>query len=135
MSKSAPSSNSYIALLDSPEEIRRKIKIAVTDSGKEVKYDPKSKPAISNLMAIYSAFAGLSYDTIEKRYHAKDYAEFKKELAELLVQKLSPIQKKYQELTRDEKKIKKILLEGSEEARQVARKTINMVKERIGLVL
>ena len=74
MSKSATSANNYIALLESPEEIRRKIKIAVTDSGKEIKYDKKSKPAISNLMDIYGAFSGMATAEIENKFKNYGYA-------------------------------------------------------------
>ena len=133
MSKSAPSPNNYIGLLDSPEEIRRKIKIAVTDSDKEIRYDIKTKPAISNLMTIYSAFSELSHGAIEKRYQNKGYAQFKNDLAELLVKKLMPIQQKYRELSRG-KKVIKILQDGAKKASLVANKTLLEVKKKVGLL-
>lgn len=132
MSKSASSPNNYIALLDTPEEIRRKIKVAVTDSGKEIKYDKKEKPALSNLMDIYGAFSGLSYDEIEKKFKNSGYAEFKKELGELLVDKLTSIQKKYAEL-KDEK-VLDILRDGAKRANAIASKTLSAVKEKMGFV-
>ncbi|MBI2640866.1 MAG: tryptophan--tRNA ligase [Candidatus Sungbacteria bacterium] len=135
MSKSAPSPNNFIALLDSPEEIRRKIKIAVTDSGRDIRYDEKSKPAISNLMAIYSAFSGMTVSQIEKKYHGKGYADFKRDLGELLVEKLTPIQKKYRELSRDDKKLLAILRSGAKKATGVANKTLSVVKRKVGFVL
>lgn len=135
MSKSASSPNNYIALLDSPEEISRKIKIAVTDSGKEIKYDSAGKPAISNLMSIHGAFSGLSNAEIEKKYRGKGYGEFKKGLGELLVEKLSPIRKKYIMLSKDKKELLTTLQSGSEKAAKVANQTLNMVKERVGFVL
>ena len=135
MSKSASSPNNYIALLDSPKEILRKIKIAVTDSGKEIKYDPAEKPAISNLMSIYSAFSGLSLADIGKKYHGKGYGEFKKDLGEILVKKLSPIQKKYLELSKNKKSLLATLNSGSQKAARVANQTLSVVKERVGLVL
>jgi len=135
MSKSASSPHNYIGLLDSPEEIRRKIKIAVTDSGREIRYDAKNKPAISNLLTIYSAFAGLSYSELESRYLGKGYAEFKTDLAELLVKKLTPIQKKYKELARDKKAVREILRDGAEKAARLANQTLVIVKKKIGFVL
>ncbi|QQG45345.1 MAG: tryptophan--tRNA ligase [Candidatus Sungiibacteriota bacterium] len=134
MSKSAPSPNNYIALFDSPAQIRRKIKIAVTDSGSEVRYDQKIKPAISNLMTIYSAFAGLSRAQIEKKYRGKGYAEFKNDLGELLVRRLAPIQKKYQTLIKNKKALLAILKQGAKEADKTASVTLRLVKERVGFV-
>lgn len=135
MSKSAPSPDNYIALLDSPEEIRRKIKIAVTDSGRDIRYDEKSKPAVSNLMAIYSAFSDMSLSQIEKKYQTRGYADFKRDLAELLVKKLAPIQKKYHELSRREKTILNTLTGGAKKAKTVANKTLFVVKKKVGFVL
>lgn len=134
MSKSAPNANNYIALLDHPEEIRRKVKIAVTDSGREIRHDEIEKPAISNLMAIYSAFSGLSHPVVEKKYRGKGYAEFKKDLAELLIKKLSPLQKKYKELYKNPKKLLGILRGGAKKARSVAEETLVQVRRKIGLL-
>lgn len=135
MSKSASSPNSYIALLDTPEEIRRKIKTAVTDSGKEIRYDPRRKLAISNLVSIYSAFSGLSYVEIEKKYHGKGYAGFKKDLAELLINKLTPIQRKYNMLSRNDTAVYTVLKHGAKQASAVANRTLFEVKRKVGFVL
>lgn len=135
MSKSAASSNNYIALLDSPAEIRRKVKIAVTDSGSEIKYDLAAKPAVSNLMTIYSSFADLSYAALEKKYQNRGYAEFKKDLGELLVNKLVPIQKKYKELSKDKESILKILHENAKKASSIANRTLLEVKKKVGFVI
>lgn len=135
MSKSAASSNNYIALLDSPGEIRRKIKTAVTDSGKEIRYDPDTKPAVSNLLTIYSSFSGQDFTEIEKKYTGRGYAEFKTDLAELLVKKLAPIQKKYRELSKDKKTILEILHKNAKEASSIANRTLLVVKKKIGFVL
>src|SRR3989338_1002961 len=135
MSKSASSPNNYISLLDSPKEIRHKIKIAITDSGQEIKYDLAGKPAISNLMSIYSAFSDLSLADIGKKYHRKEYSEFKKDLNEILVKKLSPIQKKYLELSKDKKSLLATLNCGSKKASKVANQTLTVVKEKVGFVL
>ncbi|MBI2637731.1 MAG: tryptophan--tRNA ligase, partial [Candidatus Sungbacteria bacterium] len=94
MSKSASSKNNYIALLDSADEIRRKIKIAVTDSGSEVRA-LHDKPAISNLIAIYSGYLGKTTSDIEKMYLGKGYGDFKKDLADVVVEGLKPLQEKF----------------------------------------
>ena len=135
MSKSAASPNNYISLLDSPDAVRKKIKIAVTDSGSEVRYDEKGKPAISNLLAVYSAFSGNPVTDIENRYRGKGYSEFKNDLAELLVAKLAPIQKKYMTLTKNKKALCTILDKGAEQANAVAKKTLCLVKEKMGFIL
>jgi tryptophanyl-tRNA synthetase len=134
MSKSASSPNNYIGVLDSAEEIRRKIKIAVTDSGKEIKHDLVKKPAISNLLTIYSSIADKEIAEIEKQYLNKGYVEFKKDLAELLIKKLSPIQEKYQELNKDHGPIIEILSDGKKRAEKVANATLKEVKQKIGLI-
>jgi len=135
MSKSATSINNYISLLDSPGEIRRKIKTAVTDSGREIHYDEKEKPAISNLISIYSAFRGYSLAEVERKYSGKSYVEFKHDLAELLVEKLSPIQKRYNELSQDRKGLLKILQDGAKKADRVASKTLTEAKKKVGFLL
>ncbi|MGO4276053.1 tryptophan--tRNA ligase, partial [Paenibacillus sp. TAF58] len=85
MSKSNPNAGSYIAMLDEPDVIRKKLSRAVTDSGREVKYDPQNKPEVSNLMSIYSHFAEMSLVEIEAKYDGQGYGPFKKDLAEHLV--------------------------------------------------
>ncbi|TSD04637.1 MAG: tryptophanyl-tRNA synthetase [Parcubacteria group bacterium Greene0714_36] len=134
MSKSAASANNYISLLDEPDEIRRKIKIAVTDSGKEIIYNEEDKPAIANLMRIFSAFSGREVSDIENQYRGKSYAEFKNDLAELLVDKLEPIQTHYQNLAGDEKALLAILKDGAEQARVEAKQTISDVRQKVGFV-
>ncbi len=134
MSKSAASTNNYIGLLDSESEIRRKIKIAVTDSGKEIKFNPETKPAISNLLAIYSRMAGASISELEKKYAGKTYAEFKSGLAETLIKTLSPIQKQYIEFAKDKTSVLKILRDGAERAREFAKATMQDVRAKVGLL-
>jgi tryptophanyl-tRNA synthetase len=134
MSKSASSANNYIALLDTPDEILRKIKIAVTDSGKEIAYDAEEKPAIANLMRIFGAFADISTQDVEDRYRGKTYADFKRDLGDLLVEKLSPLQTRYRELSTDPDSVMKILRDGAGRAHEVAAKTLQNVHEKIGFV-
>lgn len=135
MSKSAANPANYIALLDSPAEIRRKIKTAVTDSGKEIIYSPETKPAISNLAAIYSAFSGLTFSRIEEKYRGTGYAEFKNDLAELLIKQLAPIQKRYQKLIKDKKGLLAELAQGAKKADSVASPTLQKAKKRMGFLV
>ena len=141
MSKSAENPNNYIALLDSPEIIREKIKVAVTDSGNKIKYDAENKPAISNLLLIYSLFSGLPADRqgksipiLEKEYAGKNYFAFKKDLAEVIIEGLSPIQKKYQELSANPDYVKNVLRAGAEKAKAIASQTIKEVRVKIGFL-
>ncbi len=122
-----------IALMDSPDEIREKIKKAVTDSGKEIKFDEKNKPAISNLITIYSLLSGKPREEIENQYKGKTYVEFKNDLAEVIVDFLKPFQKKYNEFKNNLSEVEKILTASEEKARTEAQKTLNEVKEKIGL--
>lgn len=135
MSKSAASANNYIALLDSLDEIRRKIKIAVTDSEKEVRYDEARKPAIANLMQIYSAFEDTNLEKIEERYQGKSYADFKNDLGELLVEKMTPFQDRYRELEKDKQQVLDILKVGAKRANEIANATLRDVQQKIGFVL
>ncbi|MBI2056075.1 MAG: tryptophan--tRNA ligase [Candidatus Sungbacteria bacterium] len=135
MSKSAESQSSYIAILDTPDEIRKKIKNAVTDSGKEIEYNPSAKPAIANLIAIMSAFSGSSEQEVAEKHNGKGYAEFKSDLAELIVKKLAPIQETYRKLAENPDATLKILKQGAKNARETANETLNSAKEKMGFVL
>lgn len=123
---------SYIALLDSPEEIRKKIKTAVTDSGKEIIYNPENKPAVSNLLMIFSLFAQKTVKEIEREYKNKGYTEFKKDLAETVIAGLAPLQKKFKELESNSSLIKSTVEEGSKNAGKNASLTTEEVKRKIG---
>ena len=122
-----------IALSDDPDTIRAKIKKAVTDSGKEVKYDEKSKPAISNLLTIYHLLSGKEIKTLEKEYDGKSYVDFKNDLAEVVVNFLKPFQEKRKEFEKDPDKVLEILTKSEEKARILASSTLQAVKERMGL--
>lgn len=132
MSKSRPTG--CLFLDDSPEIIRAKIKKAVTDSGSEIKYDPKNKPAISNLMKIYQAMAGQSIKNIEKKYKNNGYGDFKKDLTEVIAAHFAPFQKTKKRLKARPQKIMKILAAGAVKAGFAAQATIEEVKKRIGLI-
>lgn len=134
MSKSAPSANNYIAMLDEPEEIRRKIKIAVTDSGSDIRYHPEEKPAISNLLSIMSHFSDTPIASLEERYQEKNYSEFKSDMAELVVEKLSLIRARCLELLENKTELIAILKNGRKRAHETAEKTLAEVKQKIGLL-
>ena len=133
MSKSAGSEHSYVAVMDPPDVIRRKIKRAVTDSGAEVR-GGSDKPALTNLLDIYSALAGEPVVDIECRYEGKGYADFKADLGEVVVDALSPIQARIRELEADKAYTLDVLKTGAERAEAIAERTLAKVRERVGLV-
>jgi len=133
MSKSdAP--ESFIGIFEEPESIQKKVQRAVTDTGKEIKYNPTKKPGISSLVTIYSLFSNESLSQVEKRFEGKEYAAFKKTLADLLIKKLEPLRKKKKELDSRELYVREILRQGQERARSIAQNTMAEVKEKIGLL-
>lgn len=132
MSKSATSEYNYIALSDSAEDIERKIKKAVTDSGSEIKYQD-DKPALKNLINIYSSFSGKSPKEIERGYEGKNYSDFKKGLTEIIIEGLKPIQEKLKNISDEE--VLEILQKGAKKVRPIASEKIRKVKEKIGFVL
>jgi tryptophanyl-tRNA synthetase len=134
MSKSNPNAGSYISLLDPPDVIRKKISRAVTDSGREVRYDPAAKPEISNLISIYSQCSDLGIAEIEAKFEGQGYGTFKKELAERIVETLEPLQERYRQI-RESGEIYDILRQGAERASAIAGKTLREVKERMGFLL
>ncbi len=132
MSKSDTNQLATIYLLDSEEQVREKIKKAVTDSGSKISKDEGSA-AISNLLAIYSSFKNQSLVDSLDELDGKMYSEFKALLADLLVAKLLEIQKKYQEIRNDEAALRKVLDEGREFAMEKSTETLIKVKELVGL--
>lgn len=132
MSKSDPNQKAYIALLDDPKQIEKKIKSAVTDSEGIVKYDKENKPGVSNLLTIYSIFSGKSIPEIEEAYEGKGYGDFKGDLAQVVVGALEPIQKRYYELI-DSQELDDILDRGAEKANLVAGKMIRKMENAMGL--
>ena len=131
-SKSDPL-ESYLALFDEPEEIKIKVMRAVTDTGKRVLYNPKLKPGISNLLTIYSLFSGKTTKEIEKKFSNKGYADFKKDLAELLVLKLEPFRRKRKELLAREVYVTEVLNKGAKRAGIIAQSTMVDVRKKMGL--
>ena len=132
MSKSETNPSHAVYLLDSPDEVRRKIGSAVTDSLREIRFD-ENRPGINNLLVIYELFTKRKRPLIEAEFEGKGYAEFKKKLAEVVIEKLQPLQERYRELTSDPKRISSLLAEGASRARPIAEKTLKLVKEKVGL--
>jgi len=133
MSKSSGSEGSYIAIMDKPDAVRRKIKRAVTDSGTEVRGGPE-KPALTNLLDIYSALSGEPVAAIEARYEGRGYAELKSDLGDVVVEALAPIQERIRELEADKSYTLGVLKQGAERAEAIASRTLAKARERIGLV-
>ncbi|WQT05720.1 tryptophan--tRNA ligase [Helicobacter pylori] len=131
MSKSHQGANHAIFLLDEPDIIVKKIKKAATDSIGVIAFDEK-REGIFNLLNIYMLLSDESPEKIEERFKNKGYGDFKKELAEVMIQSLKPIQERYQEISDDE--VKAVLNCGAEKARPLARATYQKAKELMGLV-
>ena len=132
MSKSAPTPAGYIALLDEPDVIRRKIRRAKTDSGTEIVATP-DKPALANLLNIYAGLTGRPVIEIEKQYQGKGYGDFKKDLAEVVVESLTPIRARTLELLDNPRELDEVLEAGAERARDVARSTLHNTWAKLGL--
>jgi len=132
--KMSKTGDESIGLNDSPALIRKKIKKAVTDSGREIKYNPKKKPAISNLLTIYHLFSGKSIKELERKYQGKGYAQFKADLAETVIKGLKPFQERRKKYEKNPQLVQKILAEGQKRAQKIAQQTMNEVKKKIGLM-
>jgi tryptophanyl-tRNA synthetase len=135
MSKSAGSAAGVIEIMDTPEANLKKIKSAMTDAGREVKYDVAQKPGISNLLTIHSALSGRTIAELENEFDGKGYGDFKAAVADVVVEYLRPIRAKAMELLEDEKHLLQILHQGSEKARAVAQGTIETTYKNLGVVL
>jgi tryptophanyl-tRNA synthetase len=133
MSKSSEFPLGTIRLIDRPEEIQAKIQSAVTDSGCEIRTSIDN-PAISNLLEIYSIVGGVSIHNTEEMFAGKTYAQFKKALADRLVEYLRPIQERYEQIGVDRDQIDRILTRGSEKAKAMAAQTLASVYDHLGFV-
>ena len=134
MSKSASSANGLIDLLDDPKVSAKKIKSAVTDSDTVIAYDEKKKPGVSNLLRIYSALTGTPVDEIVAKYEGRGYGDFKGDLADIVVEFVTPFRDRTLELMADKAELDAIVKDGAERARVVARKTLSDVYAQVGLV-
>jgi tryptophanyl-tRNA synthetase len=133
MSKSASSMAGVIELLDTPDVTLKKFKSSVTDDGKEVKFDEKLKPGISNLLTIHSALSGQSVSDLENEFSGKGYGDFKASVAEVVIAKLEPIGKRTKELMDDPAELSRVLNNGAQKANEVASTTLKAAYSAIGL--
>lgn len=133
MSKSASSEYNYISLSDTPDQIRKKIKKAVTDSGTDISFDEEKRPAVSNLLTIYAAFTDRSVEDIVQSYAGKGFGALKTDLAEVVVEGLAPIQKRIAELLKERGELENILTRGAEKARALALPRMSAIKKGFGL--
>ena len=133
MSKSASSMAGVIELLDTPEVTLKKFKSSVTDNSKEVKFDEKLKPGISNLLTIHSALSGKSISDLESEFSGKGYGDFKAAVAEVVIAKLEPISKRTNELMDDPAELSRVLSNGAQKASEVAATTLKAAYSAIGL--
>lgn len=134
MSKSSSSVAGVLEIMDTPESNAKKIKSAATDAEREIKFDEKNKPGISNLLTIHSALSGQSIEQLENDFVGKGYGDFKGAVAEVVVEYFRPIRAQALELLQDEGHLLSILHEGSRKAREVATATINATYSNMGMV-
>ena len=134
MSKSSASASGVIELMDSPEINTKKIKSAVTDTGRDVIFDEKEKPGVSNLLTIYSALTGKTIAQSQEDFTGKGYGDFKGAVAEVVVDYLNPVREKANELLEDETHLKKLLSIGAEKAEAVASKTLSDTYKALGMI-
>lgn len=132
MSKSAGRPGSSVALTETPTAIAKKVRAAVTDSGKEVRA-AEDKPAITNLLTIMSLAEGAPVGALEERFAGSGYGDFKAAVAEALIERLSPIRERYEDLMADPGEVKRLLAAGADRAREVAETTMKDVRARVGL--
>lgn len=132
MSKSDSNDKAFISLLDTPKQMTKKIKSAVTDSIGEVNYDPENQPAVSNLIQMYSSLSGQSRDDIVRTYQGRGYGDFKTDLAEIVVSELSPIQDRFHHLMTSSD-LDDILSHGAKVANEQADRVLHKVMTAIGL--
>jgi tryptophanyl-tRNA synthetase len=126
--------NNYLSIFEEPEKISKKIMSAVTDTGKEIKYNIAKKPGISNLLTIYSLFSEKPIKELEKIFNGQNYAQFKKSLVELLINSLEPLRRKRKELLSREVYIEEALKIGKRKAESIAQSTIREVRQKMGLI-
>lgn len=132
MSKSAPGSGHRVGLLDPPERIRKTIMKATTDSNSSVDFETMG-PGVKNLLAIFQAFSDWSNDKMREHFTGMRYGDLKKQVAEMTISKLEPMQARYREITADPHYLDRILHEGAEAVTPIANSTVQLVKERMGI--
>jgi tryptophanyl-tRNA synthetase len=134
MSKSASSPAGIVDLLDDPAVSAKKIRSAVTDTGREIVYDPEAKPGVSNLLTIYSALGGRTIADLEAAYQGRGYGELKRDLAEVLTDVVTPLRAAVRSYLDDPAELDKLLARGADRAREVASKTLRTAYDRVGFL-
>ena len=134
MSKSMP--EGCVFLMERPEDIQRKFKRAITDSDTEncVRFDPENKPGVANLMSIYSAVTGLSFEQIEAEFAGKGYGAFKPVVGDAVIEHLRPIREEASRLLKDKAYLEGVYRDGAQRASYVAEKTLRKVYKKVGFV-
>ncbi|MGR0320293.1 tryptophan--tRNA ligase [Agromyces sp. ZXT2-3] len=134
MSKSAASPNGLINLMDDPKVIAKRIRSAVTDTERDIRYDPQAKPGIANLLDIYATVTGRSIPALEAEYDGRGYGDLKKDLAEVVVERVAPIRERTLELMQDPAELDRLLAIGAEKASERAERTLATVYDRVGFL-
>ncbi|MCV7223689.1 tryptophan--tRNA ligase [Mycolicibacterium elephantis] len=134
MSKSAATEAGLINLLDDPKVSAKKIRSAVTDSEREVRYDPDAKPGVSNLLTIQSAITGTDIDKLVESYAGRGYGDLKSDTAEAVVEYVTPLKARVDELLADPTELESVLAAGAQRAREVSAKTLKRVYDRLGFL-
>ena len=132
MSKSDKNQNAFVAIMDDPTVIRNKFKRAVTDCDGEIRFDPENKPGVSNLLSIYSIMVNKPIDQAADDFKGMGYGALKEQVAESVINELAPIQERYNEVSKDKQYIQKVLSDGAEKARYMARRTVSKVYHKVG---
>ena len=132
MSTTLSTEQGAVYINDTPDAIRKKFKSAVTDSGREVRYDPAEKPGVSNLLEIMSVATGESIDALASRFASAGYGELKEAVGESVVELLTPIRERFEEVRADERELQRLLAVGAEKARRASEPTLEQMYERMG---
>jgi tryptophanyl-tRNA synthetase len=135
MSTTGGTEQGTVLVLDPPDTIRKKFKVAVTDSGREVQYSPDEKPGVSNLIEILAVSTGRPIAEVEAAYDGRGYGDLKGDVGEAVVELFAPIQARYAELRADEGELRRLLAVGAGKARETSASTLEQMYERMGFVL
>ncbi|MBH0110806.1 tryptophan--tRNA ligase [Salinibacterium sp. NG22] len=134
MSKSATTDAGVLWLLDEPTKTAKKIKSAVTDADREIRFDRGAKPGVSNLLTLHSTFSGTSVTDLEAQFEGKGYGDLKKEVAEVVTAEFAPVRERTLELLNDPAELDRMLSKNAERANEMAQKTLDRVYDRIGFL-
>jgi tryptophanyl-tRNA synthetase len=134
MSTTFSSEQGAVYIADTPDQIRKKFKTAVTDSEREIRYDPKEKPGVSNLLEIMSVATGEPIDALERQFENAGYGDLKTAVGESVVELLAPIRERFEALRADERELQRLLAVGAEKARRASEPTLEVMYERMGFV-